>query len=415
VNTLARFYVFRALGLTWLYVPFQWFYLRAHGLSATELMTLNTVFCVSAVAFEVPTGAVADRIGRRSALVTGALCSTASCLVFLFFPTEFLGLAAANVLAALAMTSISGADSAYLYDLLGRLGREGEYKSAESRSTAVRLLGGAGGLAIASALVARGGDLSLLYALTACFSSFAAFVGLGLPEPGVPQGQSSSNILSSSLSHGRRAARIVRSNADLLVLVLLSAALFPVLRIGLFLDQPLLLDLGYATATVGAFFAAKDVVAALAAAWTPRLLERLGERKLLVGLPVVSGIALLLMSLATGPAVGLLVFVPVIAFGVFSPLVRVFVNLRVAASGDRATVLSIEGMSRRFGFAIVSPMVGAAVDVWSLAAALRMSAAMAILALALALTLLGLGKPGRALLRAPARSGSLLESQQRAR
>jgi hypothetical protein len=50
---------------------------------------------------------------------------------------------------------------------------------------------------------------------------------------------------------------------------------------------------------------------------------------------------------------------------------------------DRATVLSTEGMARRFGFALFSPLVGATIDLWSLSTALAASAAWAAFCLVL--------------------------------
>jgi hypothetical protein len=44
-------------------------------------------------------------------------------------------------------------------------------------------------------------------------------------------------------------------------------------------------------------------------------------------------------------------------------------------------------MARRFGFAVFSPLVGAAVDVWSVSAALAVSAAWAFVGVVLAVAL----------------------------
>jgi len=393
---LARFYLFRGLGLTWIYVPFQWFYLRAHGLRATELMMLNTVFCVAAVLLEVPTGALADWVGRKAVLVAGAVASSLSCLAFVAFPSAFAGLAAANVLAALAMTCISGADSAYLFDLVGGRARPDVYQRLEASSSAVRLGAAALGGLTAWAIVVRGGGLSSLYLVTAALTAAAALVGLTLPRtssrPRSSTATSGRHRVVAALAegavelvhHARRGAGVVVRRRDLLVLLGLSAVLFPVLRVGLFLDQPFLQSLGFATAAVGLAFAAKDLVAALAAAAVARLLPRVGERRLFLSLPIITGLALLAMGFASGPVAALLVLVPTAAFGVYSPLVRVFVNRRLLVGRDRATVLSIEGMARRLGFALFSPLVGAVFDVWSLGAALVVSSAWAGCGLAVA-------------------------------
>jgi predicted MFS family arabinose efflux permease len=381
MGVLGRFYLFRGLGLTWLYVPFQWFYLRAQGLSATELMGLNTVFCIAAVLFEVPTGALADRLGRRPVMAAGAAFSSLSCLVFLGFPGSLVWLAVANVLAALAMTCISGADSAYLFDYLIWRGEPGRYRWAESVSSAIRLGASAAGGLAATALVSHGLGLAGLYAATAMLTGASAALALTLPEPWRRRPLAGRDALRpieptvlEMIQHGRRAIALVGAQRELLMLLGVSAMLFPALRVGLFLDQPFVQRLGFDAASLGLVFGAKDLVAAAAAVATAGLIARVGETRLLAALPLITGAALALMSVASGRAAIALVLLPTVAFGVYSPLVRVFINRRVAESGDRATVLSIEGMARRFGFAIFSPLAGAAVDAWSLGTALAASA-----------------------------------------
>lgn len=408
-SALGRFYLFRGLGLTWLYVPFQWFYLREQGLSAMELMGLNTVFCIAAVVLEVPTGALADRLGRRPVLAAGAAFSALSCLVFLSFPNAMAWLVVANVLAALAMTCISGADSAYLFDLLRWHDRIDRYRTAESVSSAIKLFTSALGGLFAAAMVSRGLDLSALYLVTGLLTGSASLLALTLPEPWRDNARTAlrpSDLVSKSESrnastfvakghatlldvfqeavvHVRQAFQLLSGQRDLMALLVFSAVLFPVLRVGLFLDQPFVQQLGFATSSLGLVFAAKDLVAACASALTAALLVRFGEFKLLAALPVATALALALMALGSGPASVALVVLPTIAFGIYSPLVRVYVNRRLNGCRDRATVLSTEGMARRFGFALFSPLVGAAVDLWSLSAALGVSAAWAALCLIL--------------------------------
>lgn len=396
MGVLGRFYLFRGLGLTWLYVPFQWFYLREQGLSATELMSLNTIFCIAAVVFEVPTGALADRIGRRVVMAAGAAFSALSCLVFLG-SDAFAWLAVANVLAALAMTCVSGADSAYLYEVLAWRGEPERYRWAESLSSGIRLVASAGGGLAATVMVAHGSSLSALYSATAAVTGASAALALSLPEPwraarAAARGRRGlvtqlGDAAREMLAHGRRATALVAERREILALLVVSAMLFPALRVGLFLDQPFAQRLGFDPSALGIVFGAKDLVAAIAAVATAGLIARLGEVRLLAALPLVTAAALGLMSVAAGPAAIVLVLLPTVAFGIFSPLVRVFVNRRIGEGADRATVLSIEGMARRFGFAVFSPLAGAAVDAWSLEAALAASAVWALAAFGLVFVL----------------------------
>jgi predicted MFS family arabinose efflux permease len=271
------------------------------------------------------------------------------------------------------------------------------------------------GGAVAWVLVDRGAALATLYLVTACTTCLAAVVGASLPEPSRPSHGPRRTLKSTVLCEGRalayhatRALSIVARRGDFRLLLGLSAMLFPVLRVGLFLDQPYLLQLGFGTAAVGLVFAAKDLVAAAAAASTARLLRAFGEPPLLASLPIAVGLALLAMPFFREPAAAALVLLPTAAFGIYSPLVRVFVNRRLASGLDRATVLSIESMARRLGFAIFSPIVGAVFDLWSLDAALLASSIWALLGIGLAGPLLLAGRKASAAAEAgPAGGGAL--------
>lgn len=73
--------------------------------------------------FEVPTGAFADRFGRRSSLVAGIAIRSMG-LFWLFASADPLSLFAGLVLTSLGGAFVSGADSALIYDALnpGKVG-----------------------------------------------------------------------------------------------------------------------------------------------------------------------------------------------------------------------------------------------------------------------------------------------------
>jgi MFS family permease len=53
--------------------PILVLFLVAKGLSFTEIMVLQSISAIAVVLFEVPTGAVADKIGRKESILLGAL------------------------------------------------------------------------------------------------------------------------------------------------------------------------------------------------------------------------------------------------------------------------------------------------------------------------------------------------------
>ena len=102
-------------------VPF----FQSKGLSMQEVFSLQAVFALVVLIAEVPSGYVADLVGRKQTLVLGAVfCGIGHTLLLL--ADGFWGLALFEVMLAIGSSLISGADLAMLYDSELALGRSEE-------------------------------------------------------------------------------------------------------------------------------------------------------------------------------------------------------------------------------------------------------------------------------------------------
>jgi MFS family permease len=140
-----------------LWVPVWIVYLTLErGFSFTQVTAAESLFLIGVIALEVPTGAIADRFGRRVSLGLGALCLASSVTIFAF-TTSPLVLFASFAWWAVASTLMSGADMALLYDTLKAGGREHEYERLAGRGMAIAWCGagdalrGSGGVAVGHA------------------------------------------------------------------------------------------------------------------------------------------------------------------------------------------------------------------------------------------------------------------------
>src|SRR6266702_1823789 len=172
---LRLFYLFRLLSTSYLFVPISVAYALSRGLGLVQVMLLNTVYCTVVILTEVPTGALADRLGRRVTMMAGAIAMIGACAAYLL-AHGFTGFAIAEGLAALSMTLCSGADSAYLFDLLNEHGRGDEYPRREGTASAWHQAGQA--LAFLCVGVLGASSLVLPYMVTAAVASLAFFVAL---------------------------------------------------------------------------------------------------------------------------------------------------------------------------------------------------------------------------------------------
>src|SRR3712207_1474731 len=91
------------------------------GLSNFEAFAANAFFTAGMVLFEIPTGVVADTVGRRASYLLGTLTLAASTLLYWFMwrlEAPFWAWAVVSVLLGLGFSFFSGAVEAWLVDAM---------------------------------------------------------------------------------------------------------------------------------------------------------------------------------------------------------------------------------------------------------------------------------------------------------
>jgi len=102
------------------------------GLTMAQFALLNAVWAATIVVMEVPSGALADVIGRRKLLVASGVLMVLEMALLVFAPRNHpqwtLGLFLLNrILSGMAEAMASGADEAIAYDALKQAGREADW------------------------------------------------------------------------------------------------------------------------------------------------------------------------------------------------------------------------------------------------------------------------------------------------
>nr|WP_176705272.1 MFS transporter [Halobacterium sp. GN101] len=111
-------------------------FLTSRGIDFSQVGFLDGAFSLALIAFEVPTGYIGDRIGRRNSILVGIVVSAVASIGFAFshsfplFVTVYVGL-------AVAQTFRSGTDTAWLYDALGERLTEERFTHVKGRANAL--------------------------------------------------------------------------------------------------------------------------------------------------------------------------------------------------------------------------------------------------------------------------------------
>jgi MFS family permease len=139
VSPVTKYYLYVATQAAWFTTPIWNVFLLAKGLSFTQLGVLNGAWWAATVLGEVPTGYVADRIGRRNSLLVGALTHVVCVLAFGLLNT-FWPILAVYTVWGIGRTFRSGSESAWLYDTLADQMNEDRFAHVKGRGTSVSLV-----------------------------------------------------------------------------------------------------------------------------------------------------------------------------------------------------------------------------------------------------------------------------------
>ena len=123
LSNVRRFIAFRAFFNVRFYYPVFTILFLDYGLTIEQFALLNTVWAFTIVLAEVPSGALADLIGRKRLLVTTSLLMIVEMLLLAFVPLGnssliFSAFLLNRILSGLAEALASGADEAMAYDTL---------------------------------------------------------------------------------------------------------------------------------------------------------------------------------------------------------------------------------------------------------------------------------------------------------
>jgi MFS family permease len=328
------------------------------GLTMLQVFSLNAWFMFWNVVFEVPTGAVADRFGRKRSIAVGTLVTAAACLVYVSTP-KFVVFLGAEILFALGNTLVSGADEALVYDSLVAAGEEHRARHWLARLQAAQLVGILVG-ALGGGIIASRWGLRAPVALQTIPMVLAGVVATTLIEVEPSTGRRPAVAYRTLLLAGVRWLRSERNvriiAGDMVVVGALTWTL-------IWLYQPLLERAGVPRTAFG-------LVAALLCLVQAAVLHRLewlitlvgGRTRYLHGAAIVAGLAMVALVPATRPLAVLAALVVAMGLGhTRTPVAAAAINATIGA-GERATTLSTVAMLRTLSICIVNPIAGLLAD-----------------------------------------------------
>ncbi len=355
--------ILRGLAFAWFPIPTIILFYQSHGVDLEQAVLLKTILSLSILCLEVPSGYIADRLGRKFCLVVG---SAVWLMGWLCYCTgdSFAAFAIAEILAGVAVSLISGADTAIAYETLLELNKESFYRTFEGRLVAISGITEA----ICGLIGAAVAEINLVYPFylqTVCLVVYLC-LSFTLVEP-ERQVEIGKNKQVQSIK--RIVTDVFIKRPSLRWLILLNSIFSTATFLIVWLSQGYFQEINLSITGMGWTWAIFHLLMSIASLNARKIENTLGIKKALLMLILLLGSAYIFLGSVNTIEGIIFIALIYIVRGVRSPLTLNLINQQVP-SAIRATVLSLSSFTFHLGFAIFAPAIGAISSAYSLSWAL---------------------------------------------
>ena len=324
-----------------------WFLFFQSELSAAQAILIYVFYDIATTVFEVPSGYMSDRIGRRITLILSVIAGLLATLMQ-GFGSGFLVFAAAQIAMGAHIAFASGTDSSLLFESLKAEGREDEVETHELRAWRSNFIALAVSAVVGGAMALW--DMRLPFLGSAVAFAVLLLVVFRFTEPQHKEPKSGDATFWEAL-------QAALTQPILVWLFGLSVLMYGFSHVPFVFGQPFILNAleawglaANAPLVSGGVTAAMMVISFIASIFAPGIRERLG----------LAGILLIAFGLQVGLIAGLAFSGSVFAISLLllrmvpDAFSRPFVLARIQpmlTDNVRATYLSLQSLTGRLAFA----------------------------------------------------------------
>ena len=335
-------------------------YLAYCGMNLGQIGILEGVYHITSMVFEIPSGAMADLLGRKKSMVISRILVAVSCFIMLLSRSFWL-FALSFFIHALGNNFNSGSEEALVYDSMKALGREEHYIGVSGRLNVL--------IEVSQGVATVLGGILAEYSFAYCYSaSFIIAVCALLPVlcmVEAPIDRREHNGKNQLVDHFKLSAAILRENRNILKVIIFFEGIFTAQTILFFYSQQYFYDMGYNKIWISMFMLAFSVVSCVGALLSEKIYAKCGNHT-----AVVAGI-IIAVSIGSFVFRNVIIAVLGLAFAGFCnsvlyPIQSGVLN-KMIPSEHRATLISINSMFFSIAMIILFPIAGSLADRFGLA------------------------------------------------
>jgi len=340
-------------------------FFKDNGLNLKEIMIIQAIYSITIALIEIPSGYVADVLGRKNSMIIGTFFGLVGMVVY-SFAHGFWGFLPAALCLGIGQSFVSGSDTALMYDTLVTINQKEKFIKFEGRSIAL------GNFAEAIAFIV-GGFLAEISLRTPfyyqCGIAFIGFlVAFLLIEP--PVTKLSNNRPWTNIKYILRYS--LKESKPLKWNIIYSSVIGVTTLVMAWFSQPYFEALGLEVKYFGIVGAILNLAVALTSFYSHRIEEKWNSAKLLTFLLISLSVCYFILGNILNYWGLIILFIFYLIRGVATPVLRDYIN-RYTPSEMRATVMSIRSFMIRTMFASCSPFLGYLADVYSVQTSFKLA------------------------------------------
>lgn len=336
------------------YIPYM---MEWGGLTFFQIMILQSYFMAMIFLLEIPSGAIADHVGRNIALILSGFSILSAAFTYSITPNVILFFLA-ETLWAFGAALFSGTDEAFLFNTLKTMNKEDSLAKTLGRTQTINLIA----LTISAPLGSIIAEYISLQFTMVCLGFIYTggfLVSLTFKEPKLENKRKNKSYLS-ILKDGFREL----ATNKILRILCFDRVFIGVLTYFLFWTYQIYLgSVGIPILWFGFIAALLNVINMIFTILIPIIIKHFKHKLiLLISIDSLIGLAFILLGLTTNAILGILLLLLIVAFGY--PRFLIYINgiNRQIASENRATILSTINMFGSFLMAVSYPFIGLLVE-----------------------------------------------------
>ena len=315
------------------------------GMTVFMVVLCEVIYAATIVVLEIPSGILADKLGRKWLLIISAVLSMLE-FVVLIYANSFVAFAFVGFMAGIAVSCTSGAFNALLYDSLLISKKQGMFEKILGRINAFDFLA-AMIAALSGSILAKFYGFELNYILSG-FSMFVALAfTLSLKEP--PKDKC--EVLNGESKEGfaiyfKSAVAFYKNNPRVAFMVINAMAMGACIN---YLDefwQLYLRDVGFSILFFGVFSSVVLLIRIPGNLISSYLIRYFKVESILASILAVTTMGFIAAGVFPGPIGIIAIIIIFLVSGVVDPLVSGYLHHR-ATSDIRATVDSFQSLGKR--------------------------------------------------------------------